>query len=129
MIILVVILIALVVSLIPLVNLYSVKNVAFSELISNPQKYNGKHVCTEGVYLSSFEVSVLGAEISGQGINMQLVEPTIWIESREGIKFKSDCLEIRELYGTAEFCNAKVCGIFEYGERYGHIGRYDYQIR
>ena len=55
------------------------KAVEFGELVSNPQKYHGKDVCTEGVYVSAFEISALGASTYQRGSAVYLTEPAIWI--------------------------------------------------
>ena len=99
------------------------KIVNFSELISNPEEYNGTNICTEGIYLSGFEASSLGAgfyELSG---SVYLTEPAIWVEGTE----ITELGECKTSQGYS-FCSAKVCGHFEYGRHYGHLGGYEYQI-
>ena len=99
------------------------KVVNFSELISNPKEFNGTNICTEGTYLSGFEASSLGAgfyELSG---SVYLTEPAIWVEGTEILNLE----ECKTSQGYS-FCPAKVCGYFEYGRKYGHLGGYEYQI-
>lgn len=104
----------------------SSENVLFSELISNSQKYNGKRVCTEGVHVSAFESDAIGESTYQEGEAMYLTEPTIWNEGAN-IKSKQDCFET-DTIPSAEFCKVRICGIFEYGGAYGHVGGYQYQI-
>ncbi len=101
--------------------------VTITDLIYAPEKYDGKSIQTEGIYVSSFEVSALGRLTYKQGDSLFLTEPTIWIESTT-IETKSDCFTTG-FYDIAEFCVVTVHGIFEYGEGYGHMGQYKYQIR
>jgi hypothetical protein len=102
-----------------------VNSVSFDDLTQNALDYNGMQVCTEGVYLSGFEVSALGKLAEQRNNNTYLTEPAIWIE---GINVeKRECFKTETLF-PFEFCNAKVCGIFEYGDKYGHLGDYNYQI-
>lgn len=101
----------------------SPKDVNFSELISNPSEYNGTNICTDGFYLSGFEASSLGAGIYELGGSVYLTEPAIWVEGIE-INDLGEC-QISQGYS---FCQTKVCGHFEYGRQYGHLGGYEYQI-
>ena len=56
------------------------KFVSFNNLISNPQNYNGKNICTKGTYVSAFETSSLGESTYQKGDVTYLSEPVIWIE-------------------------------------------------
>jgi hypothetical protein len=101
----------------------SITTISFSELISDPIKYSGKNICTEGIYLSGFEASALGADIYELNGSIYLTEPAIWIEGIEVINL-TEC----KTSNGYSFCPAKVCGHFEYGQKYGHLGGYEYQI-
>ncbi|MBU1976203.1 MAG: hypothetical protein KKG59_07410 [Nanoarchaeota archaeon] len=100
--------------------------VLFNDLVSNPDDYNLKKICVKGIYLSGFESSTLGESTYERDGYLYLQEPTIWIGSRDLVTEKCTEPEVRNSYS---FCQADVCGVFEYGERYGHLGGYAYQIR
>ena len=99
-------------------------HVNFLELISDPIKFSGTNICIEGIYVSGFEVSALGADIYELNGSIYLTEPAIWVEGIE-VKNLDEC-KVSQGYS---FCPAKVCGLFEYGHQYGHLGGYEYQIK
>lgn len=101
--------------------------IEFSDLVSNPHNYHGKNICAEGAYLLGFEVSALGASTYQQGSAVYLTEPVIWIEGAD-IRSSTDCFKT-DTTPPAEFCQATVCGLFETGGNYGHLGAYKFQIR
>lgn len=100
-------------------------DVGFSELVTNPTTYAGKEVCTRGVYLSSFEVEALGEGTSERDGALYLTEPTIWLNSAD-IEADSACTEVG--VPPARFCQAQVCGRFDYGGQYGHLGGWQFQL-
>ena len=101
--------------------------VEFSELVANPQRYHGSEICTAGVYASGFETSALGASTYELDGAVYLSEPTVWIEGAE-IRSTGQCVEAGGA-PQAEFCNVEVCGLFESGGGFGHVGGYEYQLR
>jgi hypothetical protein len=101
--------------------------VDISDLLSNPERYQGREICTEGVYVSGFEVSALGASTYQVGGAVHLAEPAIWIESAD-VRARGDCFETQTI-PPAEFCTVTVCGLFECGGEYGHLGAYECQLR
>jgi hypothetical protein len=103
--------------------LSSTQDVPFNELVSDPDEYSGKQICTEGILVGGFEVSALGADIYKRDGYVYLVEPAIWIERAE-ITQQGMCTDT-EGYS---FCPVRVCGEFEFGGSYGHVGAYLYQI-
>lgn len=98
--------------------------ITFKELVTNPGKYTGNFLCTEGVYLNGFEIAALGAAVVERDGFHYLSDPVIWIEGLEPT-LRNECLSSLGY----QFCPALVCGRFEYGESYGHLGGYKYQIR
>jgi hypothetical protein len=105
------------------------KMIEFGDLVSNPQKSQGKNICTEGVYVSGFEVSALGSSTYQRGSAVYLTEPAIWIERPDiTITSRSDCFSTETLT-PFQFCRATVCGVFETGGNYGRLGAYRFQIR
>lgn len=101
--------------------------VDIDDLLSNPQSYQGKEICAEGVYASGSEISALAAfthEVAGA---IYLTGPTIWIEGAD-IRSSTDCFKTDTIPPT-EFCQVTVCGLFETGGNYGHLGAYKYQLQ
>lgn len=103
----------------------TVKDVPLDELLSSPDRYDGKWICTEGIQATGFEVNALGAQLRRQGSEVYLAGPLIWLEGAE-IVSSTDCFD--SATGAARFCEATVCGLFESGGRYGHLGGYEYQL-
>ncbi|NIN65650.1 MAG: hypothetical protein GTO63_13335 [Anaerolineae bacterium] len=101
--------------------------VDIDDLLSNPERYQGRRICTEGIYVSGFEASALGASTYQVGGAVYLTAPAMWIE-RPDIRSRSDCFETQTT-PPAEFCHATVCGLFECGGEYGHLGAYECQLR
>jgi hypothetical protein len=101
--------------------------VDIDDLLSNPRSHQGREICTEGVYAAGFEINALAASTLEDGDAVYLTEPAIWLEGAE-IRARNDCFTS----GTTppvEFCKVTVCGSFEYGGNYGHVGAYEYELR
>lgn len=94
----------------------------FKELVTNPQNYAGKDICTEGVYLQAFETLVLTESIEFEEGFPRIKGETIWVE---GPNIKKDELKrgLTYLYG-----NVSICGRFETGSGFGHVGSYKHQF-
>jgi len=103
------------------------QDVPFEELVSNSERYHGRRICTEGIHATGFEVNALGASWWREGDAVYLTEPVIWLEGAE-IRSSTDCVDSRT-FPTASFCKGTVCGLFESGGYYGHLGGYAYQLR
>ncbi len=101
-------------------------DVTISQLTSSPERYDGKFVRTEGFYLSAFETSALGESTYRQGEMVYLTEPAIWLDPST-IESREDCFQTATV-PPEEVCKVKVAGYFEYGEGYGHLSAYKYQI-
>lgn len=100
--------------------------VSVSELVTNPSSYNGRWIRTTGIWVSGFEASSLSDSTFEKNGVTYLKEPTIWI-SEDVVKDKRDCFS-EELVPPVTFCTVDVEGIFEYGDRYGHLGQYEFQV-
>jgi hypothetical protein len=103
------------------------QDLPFDDLVSNPERYHGRRVCTQGLYATGFEVNALGASLRREGDAVYLTEPFIWLEGAK-IGSSTDCVDSRT-FPSARFCRATVCGLFESGGHYGHLGGYAYQLR
>lgn len=102
----------------------------FETPVSRPQAYAGRRICAEGIYASGFEISALGRSTYQRGDAIYLTEPTIWIEGGDGdhpVLSSGDCFSSTTVM-PVEFCPAIACGVFEFGEGYGHGGGWAYQI-
>ncbi|HSJ57138.1 MAG TPA: hypothetical protein VLC95_08150 [Anaerolineae bacterium] len=103
-------------------------DVPFAGLVADPARYGGTELCTTGVYVTGFEASALGAStVTRDGI-LYLSEPTIWIEDASAVEVQGEC-STGSTVPEYEFCPARVCGTFETGGRFGHLGGYEHQIR
>lgn len=100
--------------------------VRFEELVAHPQKYHGSEICATGMYVSGFETTALGASTYEVDGAVYLSQPAIWIEGAE-IRTRGDCVKTGGA-PPAEFCQAEVCGLFESGGGFGHLGAYEYQL-
>jgi hypothetical protein len=112
------------------VGITSAKSIDFETLVSRPQAYAGRRICTEGIYASGFEISAMGSSTYQRGEAIYLAEPTIWIEGGETyhpILSSGECFTSTTVM-PVEFCPATACGVFEFGEGYGHTGGWAYQI-
>jgi len=103
------------------------REVSFNELISNPEDYNGKNVCFEGIYVSGFEANSIGASTYEKDGFIYLTEPSIWVEEQDVIKSEENCFSNEEI--PFQFCDVRACGEFIYGEGFGHVGGYEHVIR
>jgi hypothetical protein len=101
--------------------------VDIDDLLSDPRSYQNKEVCTEGIYASGFEVNALAASTYREGDAVYLTAPAIWIEGAQ-IRSSADCFSSATT-PPIEFCQVTVCGFFEFGGQYGHLGGYEYQLR
>jgi hypothetical protein len=107
--------------------------VTFDELISNAEKYNGKTVTVDGIYVSSFEATVLAGNIqftpNGESEELTTVGSAIWFAG-----FLPQ--EVRDkLYahtspdaGVQHYAKVRVTGMFESGGKYGNLHEYHYRI-
>ena len=108
-----------------------VQEVAFDQLLSNPDKYNGKQVIIDGFYFGGFEVIVLSESLEYSGYAEGHLVPKgrmVWIEGEIPSEVFNK-LYLQQMMGTTErYGKIKVTGKFEYGGIYGHVGAYDSQI-
>jgi hypothetical protein len=101
--------------------------VPYGDLVAYPDQYTGMWLCTEGIHASGFEVNDLGTSTYEKDGYPHLAEPVIWLEQAD-FQSRQDCHE-SDTTPSFEFCQAVVCGVFEMGGGYGHLGAYEYQIR
>ena len=99
--------------------------VPFTDLMANPENYANQDVCTEGTAVSGFEASAIAVDTIERDGAVYLTEPAIWLENIVPGS-KSDCFTTG--LPPAEFCRMRVCGRFETGGGFGHLGGYHFQL-
>lgn len=116
--------------------------VTLEELFNHPRRYNGRDICTSGVYLRAFEVSALAQSSYEQDGITHISQPNIWVEGGD-FRQKKDCFP-GEHWPESLFCQVEICGNFQIakaalswktaGERnwvevgFGHMSTWPYQI-
>ena len=98
---------------------------SFHDLIANPDSYANQVICVEGTAVSSFEASAISAGTNKRDGATYLTEPAIWLENVVP-ESKRECF-ITGL-PPIEFCRVHVCGLFESGGGFGHLGGYEFQL-
>ncbi len=107
--------------------------VSFSDLVNNPQRYNGQTVTVDAFYFAGFEIQALAGSLapaSYNPANFNPQPPLIWLSKGIGTE------PLNQLYkqqttpsGYAEtYGKVQVRGVFAYGGRYGHLDAYQYAL-
>ncbi len=107
------------------------QEVSLDQLFAEPESYDGKDVILEGFFFSGFEVNVLAEGLEYSGLAEGHITPTggmIWIEGALAEVVLDSLYQQSAMGPTETFGNIRIEGRFEYGEAYGHLGGYDYQI-
>lgn len=111
----------------------STAEVTFAELVAEPARYNGRTVTLEAFYFHSFETSALCASlVESVQFPGHLVptQPLIWLEGGLPLDvFNQLTEETYENGPSSYYGKLRIKGVFEYGDRYGHVGGFDYQLR
>jgi hypothetical protein len=107
--------------------------VPFSSLVSEPERYNGKTVTTEGIYIHGWEWSLLAESItfsgSGDYRHLEPVGQAIWFAGGMPKEVHDRLYQHSSLgAGTEYFGKVKVIGRFDYGGQYGHMSASKYQF-
>jgi hypothetical protein len=108
-------------------------DLAFSQLISQADQYNGKTVILEAFYFSGFEISALSETLGPSTFADGRMTPSgnlIWVAG--GISqalYDKLFTQTTTLPGYAEhFGKLRIAGKFESIGSYGHLNSYNYQI-
>ena len=109
----------------------TLQQTTFDQLSSTPKQFNGRVIIIDGFYFQGFEVAVLSENLVYSGYAQGHLVPKgtmIWIEG--GIpKEIDDRLYEQHMMGPSErYGKIRIRGKFEFGEKFGHLGQYDYQI-
>ena len=108
-----------------------VQEVTFEQLFLSPDQYSGKDIEIEGYYYQGWETIVLSEELVYSGYAPGHLIPdgkTLWIE--KGVpKDIYDSAYQQQMMGPLErYGKVRIKGIFEYGDKYGHVGAFSSQI-
>jgi len=105
--------------------------VTLDELTSDPVRYNVEEITIDGFYFQGFDVQAITERLEYSGYTLGHIVPKgeiIWVEG--GILGDiHEELYIQDMMGPKEwYGKVRITGKFEYGEQYGHLGAYDFQI-
>ena len=106
-------------------------SVTFEQLLSNPNKYNGKEITIEGFVFLGFETMVLSEELKHSGYaegHLVPGERMLWIEGGIPIDIHGELHEQHMMGPSERYGRVLARGVFQYGGQYGHLGAYKYQI-
>jgi hypothetical protein len=107
--------------------------VSFPDLISNPERYDGKNIRIEGYWFDGFEIVVLAERLEPSDFSPGNVQPggaRIWIKGGLSEEVSSQLyLQPDNPTGyPAHYGKVELTGKLEYGEQYGHMNAYQYQM-
>ncbi|MFC2036020.1 hypothetical protein ACFLUJ_07890 [Chloroflexota bacterium] len=108
-----------------------IPEVTFQQLMSDPNKYNGMNIVIEGFYYQGFETITLCEKLAYSGLAPGHLVPEgekLWIEKGVPKEIYENAYQQQMLGPLERYGKVKVKGQFEYGEEYGHLGQYKYQI-
>jgi hypothetical protein len=106
----------------------------FTQITAEPEKYNGKTVTFIGYVFHGFESAVICQYLDGNSSSETYLRPggvQIWYTGNLP-KEVDEKLHVNNNDPTgypAYYGRVEVTGIFEYGESYGHLGAYKYQLQ
>jgi len=105
----------------------------FAQLVAEPGKYNGQVITIEGFWFDGFEIAVLAERLEPSSFapgNVQPAGTLIWVKN--GLPEEvSERLYLQPNNATgypAHYGKVKLTGILEFGDRYGHMNAYNYQL-
>jgi hypothetical protein len=107
--------------------------VAFSDLISNAERYDGKNIIIEGYWFDGFEIVVLAERLEPSNFASGNVQPggvKIWIKGGLSEEVSSQLiLQPDNPTGyPAHYGKVELTGKLEYGGEYGHMNAYEYRL-
>lgn len=103
----------------------------FEQLVSNPERYNGKRITVEAFYFHGFEIIVICDSLKYSGYAEGHLIPDsklIWVEGGIPLEVYNK-LNRQQIIGPDErYGKVRIQGKFENGGSYGHVGGYQFQI-
>jgi hypothetical protein len=108
--------------------------VSYSQLISQPEKYDGQTVTVECFYFDAFEMMALCASLGPSTIAPGNLAPQgefIWLEGGLPLetrdKLYTQTVKLSSGY-PEHYGKVRITGRFQSGGQFGHLGAYKYQI-
>jgi hypothetical protein len=109
------------------------KNLTFSQLISQAEKYNGETVTLEVFYFTGFEIAAICESVGPAKYDSGRLVPNgtlVWVE--KGVSediYNQMYVQNQTPSGYPEHIGKlKITGKFETGGQYGHMNAYQYKI-
>ena len=108
-----------------------VQATTLAELLASPEQYNGREILLKGFYFQGWESNLLSERMEDSGFSEGHLWPTghkVWVEgSIPSVVYER--LHQQDMIGPVErYGEVLMKGIFQTGERYGHLGGFDAQI-
>jgi hypothetical protein len=107
--------------------------VCFSELVAQPQIYNGQYIIIDGYWFDGFEMAALAQRLEPSVFAPGNLKPggaLIWIKGglREEVRQQLYLQSDNPTGYPAHFGKVRLTGKLEYGGQYGHLDSYQYQL-
>jgi hypothetical protein len=107
--------------------------VPFSKLVSEPERYNGRTVTVEAIYVNDGEEVLLTEYVAyigtGDARELKPVGDSIWFEGPISQEIQDQLYKITNPAGeTACYGKLKVAGVFETKGKYGPANRFKYRL-
>jgi hypothetical protein len=107
--------------------------VTFDELLAKPERYNGKTVTVDGIYVNGWEWTVLAGNIafigSSESKELKPVGNAIWFAGFLPQDVRDHLYQYTSPgAGPQHYGKVRVTGIFESGGKYGNMDAYRYRI-
>jgi hypothetical protein len=107
--------------------------VLFSKLVSEPERYNGRTVTVEAIYVNDGEGALLTEYVAyigtGDARELKPVGDSIWFEGPISQEIQD---KLYKIAGLAEasviYGKLKVAGVFETKGKYGPANRFKYRL-
>jgi hypothetical protein len=107
-------------------------SVPFSELVSEPERYNGRTISVEGIYVNGWGWTLLTEYVAyiGTGNTRELkpVGDSIWFEGQIPQEIQGRLYQITAAGETAYYGKLKVSGVFETGGSYSPANQFKHRI-
>jgi hypothetical protein len=105
--------------------------VTIEQLFLDPTRFDDKSVIVEGFYFHGFETIVLSEHLVYSGHAAGHLVPDgrmMWVEGGIPGGVYDDLREQHMMGPSERYGRIRITGRFQYGEGYGHLGQFDYQV-
>jgi hypothetical protein len=111
----------------------AVSPVTFSQLTSEPDKYNNKVISIQGFWFDGFEIVVLAERPEPASYPVGNVQPAgtkIWVQGGlpEEVRRELVLQPDNPTGYPAHYRKVELTGTLEYGSKYGHMDAYQYRL-